>query len=110
MIFHDLADSVDIAFCLVIFDFHAFQFVAAFLEKAEKAFFLFFAEVFQFCDYVCQHLSDFAHIFGADIVQSAFREISDLFLASGAVLHHHLRVGDVDLGGKIIYHFLFLRR
>ena len=110
MIFHHLTDTVDITFCFVIFYFQIFQLIAALFEKSQEALFLFLViEILQFRDYTCQHLTNFPHILGAHIVQRIFGKIGDFLLTAGTILHDQLGVGNINLSGEIIHHFLFFR-
>ena len=109
MVFHDFADSVDVCFRFVIFYFHIFQFIAALFKESKDTLFLFLIKIFQFCNHACQHLSDFAHILGPHIVQCVFRKVGNFLLAAGPVLHHHLGIGNVYLGGEAVHHLLLLR-
>ncbi len=68
MVFHDLADFIDICLRPVIFYFEIFQLCGAFFEKSQKAFFLLLLKPFQLRNHACEHLSDLAHIFGAHVV------------------------------------------
>ncbi len=109
MFFHYLTDFIDICLRLVIFQLHVFQFVGTLFEEAKKALFLLLVKIFQLAYHAGEHLSDFAHILSADVIQSTFRKIGDFFLAARAVLHDKLGIGDINLGSKVVYHFLFLR-
>ncbi len=108
--FHDLADPVDVGLCLVVFDFQVIQTVGAFLEDAQKSLLFFLLKTPQLRHHARQHLADLTHVLCAHIVQGVLGKCGDLFLASRTVLQHQLSVGDINLGGKIIYHFLFFRR
>ena len=110
MIFHYFTDLVDICFRLVVFQLQIFQLIAAFFEKSKESFFLILFKVFEFGDNVGQHLTDFAHILGTHIIQCILGKISDFFLAACAVLHDHLGIGNINLGGKVVYHLLFFGR
>ena len=56
----------------------------------------------QFNDEVFQHLADFARVRRADGLQRALGEIADVFLCIRAEEQHMVRVGDVQLGQKVL--------
>ena len=109
MVFHDFADAVDVALGFVVFYLQIVQLVGALFEESQEALFLFLIEILQLGHHARQHLPDFAHVLGADVVQGVLGEIRDFLLAAGTVLQHHLGIGDVNLGGEIVYHFLLRR-
>ena len=85
------------------------QFVGAFLEKAEEAFFFLLVEVFELSDDAGKHLADLAQILGAHIFQRALGKVCHLLLCTGAVLQHDGGIGQVDLICKVVDHLaLFL--
>ena len=87
MLFHHLADTVDIAFRLVILDLQVVQLVGAFFEKAQDALFFFLCvELFQLGYHASQHLADLTHILGTHIIQRIFGEVGNFLLAAGTVL------------------------
>ena len=102
-------DLIHIDLCLGIAGLQGLQLVALLLEEAEQAalLLLILAKIFQLHHQVGQGLAHLAQVLGLDAVQGVFREGGNVLLGRGAVLEHHIGVGDVDLLGKLVHH-LFL--
>ena len=100
-------DLIHIDLCLGIAGLQGLQLVALLLEEAEQAalLLLILAKIFQLHHQVGQGLAHLAQVLGLDAVQGVFREGGNVLLGRGAVLEHHIGVGDVDLLGKVIHHF-----
>ena len=78
------------------------------LEETEEALgFLGGVKALQLPDQVGDELAGLPHVLGLDLGQGGVGEITEFLLAGGAVLQHHLGIGDVDLFGKIVHHLLF---
>ena len=77
-------------------------------EEPENAALLFLGGVkaLQFVDEVGDELAGLAHVLGANLGKGGVGKFAQLFLAGGAVLQHHLAVGDVDFFRKIVHHLL----
>ena len=62
----------------------------------------------QLGDQARDQLAGFAHVLRLDAGERRLGKITQLFLAGGTVLQHHLGVGDVDLLSEVIHHLLLL--
>ena len=104
-------DVLHIRLGLAVLGLEVVQLVALLLEETQNALLLFFVgvEVLQLPDEVGDHVAHLAQIFGGDLGEGGFGEVTDLFLAGGAVLQHLLTVGDVDLLCEGNHHRLLLR-
>ena len=102
-------DALHVFVGAVIAGFQRFQIGLLLFEEPENAALLFLGGVkaLQFVDEVGDELAGLAHVLGADLGKGGVGKFAQLFLAGGAVLQHHLAVGDVDFFRKIAHHFLF---
>ena len=101
-------DALHVFVGAVIAGFQRFQIGLLLFEEPENAALLFLGGVkaLQFVDEVGDELAGLAHVLGADLGKGGVGKFAQLFLAGGAVLQHHLAVGDVDFFRKIVHHFL----
>ena len=97
-------DIFDVHIRLVIACLHALNAVVGTVEDFEDAlgFFRVRLKALQFNDEVFQHLADFARVRRADGLQRALGEIADVLLRIRAEEQHMVRVGDVQLGQKVL--------
>ena len=95
-------DLFNIHLGLVILRFQRGNAVGGFFEKSLEALLLFLTEVhaLQLDNEIAEHVADFPEILGADAVERGVGEFRDVPLRIGAVVHHLLRVENVDLLGK----------
>ena len=90
-------DLVDVGVGLVVASLQRAHLGGLLLEQAEEALLLLGVEALELGDHVHDQLARFAQILGAHLVEGRFGEACHLRLGAGAVLQHHLGVGDVDL-------------
>ena len=97
-------DIFDVHIRLAVARLHALNTVVGTVEDFEDAlgFFRIRLKALQFNDEVFQHLADFARVRRADGLQRALGEIADVLLRIRAEEQHMVRVGDVQLGQKVL--------
>ena len=104
VIFQDLDDAVHIGLRLGIAGLHDLQLVALFLEQPGQALLLRLAKGLQLAHQLAEGVAHLAQVLSSNVAQGAFREGGDVLLGRRAVLQYQVRVGDVDLLGKVVHH------
>ena len=101
-------DALHVLVSTFVAGLELFQVIACLFEQTQKALGLLGGGVkaLQLRDQAGDEFAGLAHILGLDAGEGGLGEVAQLLLAGGAVLQHHLGVGDIDLLGKVIDHLL----
>ena len=101
-------DALHVLVSTFVAGLELFQVIACLFEQTQKALGLLGGGVkaLQLRDQAGDEFAGLAHILGLDAGEGGLGEVAQLLLAGGAVLQHHLGVGDVNLLSKVIDHLL----
>ena len=101
-------DFIHVRFGLVVFGAHGLDFVCAFLEEAEDAFFFGSVEAAQFDDHAADQVAHLPQVLRAHAGERGFGEVCHFLLGPGSVLENHAGITHVDLLREVVYHAFFL--
>ena len=104
MALEHLGNFIHIGLGLGVAGLNFLQLVALLLEKTGDALLFRPVEALQLHHQAGERLAHFAQVLGAHAVERVFRKTGDILLGCRAVLEHHIRVGNVDLLGKVVDH------
>ena len=109
MLLQRLGNAVHIGLYLAVLGLHALELVAGLAEQARQTLLLLLrAEALELHHQLTQIRAHLAQILAADIAQSVLGKARHALLSGGAVLQHHVGVGDVDLLGELLHRLLLL--